>query len=202
MTCPLHRADGQTIYGAPAAVTTVGGSWPPDLGPRPSNEFTCELFSADPRSFHLEIRRFDLTPCAPAIRLRSFPVEEVVHIAKRRSDSEIFDDLKELVAEEIAKSPNPHLPEEEDRMKKAFMAKAAARMGSDEIRALMRIVFNHVWDELEEKLRGKRISSSGPRTRSSANHKVSRATTSRSTPAPPQKADHVARRSLRPSARA
>ena len=93
-------------------------------------------------------------------------------MAKRRSASEMFlDQLNEMVEEAMAKS-NPHLPEEADRIKRALVAKVV-RMGSDETRAEMRELIDQIWNDLEKKRQGGRVSSGGPRRAASKPRRAS-----------------------------
>ena len=106
-----------------------------------------------------------LTSRALAIRLRPLPARTRVPMAKRRSPAEEFlKELEEMVEEAIAELPNPDLPKEEDRMKKALMARIV-RMGSGEFRAGMRDLVDQIWNDLTKKRQGGRISSGGPRSK-------------------------------------
>ena len=74
-----------------------------------------------------------------------------------------LEELAAMVKETFDQSPNPRLPEEQERAKKAFRDRMA-RLDPDKRRALTeamhRAVFDHIWGDLEKERAAKQLNSS------------------------------------------
>ena len=71
-----------------------------------------------------------------------------------------FEELAAMVKETFDQSPNPRLPEEQERAKKAFRDRMA-RLDQSKRRALTeamhRAVFDHIWGDLEKERAAKQL---------------------------------------------
>ena len=87
-------------------------------------------------------------------------------MAKRSSSNpfyeEILKEIDEMVEEAMAKSANPHVPREEEQIKKSLVTRIV-RLGSDDMRAAMRGLIDIAWNKQAKKQQGGLVSSGGPR---------------------------------------
>ncbi len=84
---------------------------------------------------------------------------------------DMLPELMTTLDELVDQSPNPHRPEEQERIKKAWID----RYQSDpsKLNALLKVVFDGIWDALNKEQTNGRVSSGGaPRVK--AKRKVSR----------------------------
>ena len=76
----------------------------------------------------------------------------------------ILKEIEEMVEEAMTKSANPHLPKEEERIKKALTARIVL-LGSNEMRAAMRGLIETAWNKLATKQQGELQLGAAPRAK-------------------------------------